>query len=493
MKPKALLSLLAVTGAFLNAEITPAQTLPPSVRTPPADNADNNLGTQAAATNHNLTVAGGFDREQTLSHSFQDFSLQAGKVANVKTPVENRDIIARATESLFSAANGILNLQLANFLPINPSSLALGSNAQLNIGIAVATKTNNGAELADQQGQQYIANNPPSDAPLVTNTTGRVNPDRANIKNSPQSSTEANVSDPKSKANPSIPINESGTVGKSNQGNANVTPTGDISISGTLHQSTALISNDHQSSRSSDPVGGDKASAVPTAGLTPTAESSLLAEPKAQQKENRVDNAGKMAIDPQNQGKLSLDRSTIPTSVRKVDLIDVSLIVSNDILVKKDDLGDLKIYSTGTLGITNSSGISSTSFSQGKTGNISLATDRMLLNNAIIQTPSTGAKGGNIQITTLDRLLLKNLSEIPMNSSSTGKNGNKDNTALTAPTDRVSLACGVRIGENKFTVTGDGGLLSNHRDPLTSDVILSPDALGINSQPNNWLCDNQSP
>jgi filamentous hemagglutinin family protein len=485
MKPKALLSLLAVTGAFLNAEITPAQTLPPSVRTPPPDNADHNLGTEAAATNHNLTVAGGFDREQTLSHSFQDFSLQAGKVANVKTPVENRDIIARATESLFSAANGILNLQLANFLPINPSSLALGSNAQLNIGIAVATKTNNSAELADQQDQQYIANNPPSDAPLVTNTTRRVNPDRANIKNAPQSSTEANVSDPKSKANPSIPINESGTVGKSNQGNANVTPTGDISISGTLHQSTALISNDNQSSRSSDPVGVDKASA--------SAESSLLAEPLAQLTENRVDNAGKMAINPQNQGKLSLDQSTIPTSVRKVDLIDVSLIVSNDILVKKDDLGDLKIYSTGTLGITNSSGISSTNFTQGKTGNISLATDRMLLNNAIIQTPSTGAKGGNIQITTLDRLLLKNLSEMPMNSSSTGKNGNKDNTALIAPTDRVSLACGVRIGENKFTVAGDGGLLSNHRDPLTSDVILPQDALGINSQPNNWLCDNQSP
>ena len=484
MKPKALLSLLAVTGAFLNAEITPAQTLPPSVRTPTADNADNNLGTQAAATNHNLTVAGGFDREQTLSHSFQDFSLQAGKVANVKTPVENRDMIARATESLFSAANGILNLQLANFLPINPSSLALGSNAQLNIGIAVATKINNGAELADQQDQQYIANNPPSDAPLVTNTTGRVNPERANIKNAPQSSTEANVSDPKSKANPSIPINESGTVGKSNQGNANVTPTGDISISRNLHQSTALISNDNQSSRSSDPVGVDKASA--------SAESSLLAEPLAQQKENRVDNAGKIAIDPQNQGKLSLDRSTIPTSEQKVDLIDVSLIVSNDILVKKDDLGDLKIYSTGTLGITNSSGISSTSFTQGKTGNISLATDRMLLNNAIIQTPSTGTRGGNIQITTLDRLLLKNLSEMPMNSSSTGKNGNKDNTALTAPTDRVSLACGVRIGENKFTVAGDGGLLSNHRDPLTSDVILAQDALGINSQPNNWLCDINS-
>jgi len=484
MKPKALLSLLAVAGAFLNAEITPAQTLPPSVRTPPIDNT---LGTQGAGTNHNLTVTGGFDRGQTLSDSFQDFSLQADKVANVKTPAENRDLIARATESLFSAVNGILNIQVANVLPINPSSLALGSNAQLNVGIAVATNINNGAELADRQGQQYlIGNNLASDAPLVTNTTGRVNPDRANIKNPPPSSTEGNDRDPKSKANPSIPINESGTVGNGNQGNANVTPTGDISISGTPPQSTQLISNDRQSSTSSDPVGVGKAPA--------SAEASLLAEPLPQQKENRVDNAGKMAINPQNQGKLSLDQSTMPTSVRKVDLIDVSLIVSNDILVKKDDLGDLKIYSTGTLGITNSSGISSTSFSQGKTGNISLATDRMLLNNAIIQTPSTGATGGNTQITTLDRLLLKNLSEIAMNSGSTGKNGNKDNTtALTAPSDRVSLACGVSIGENKFTVAGSGGLLSNPKDPLTSDVILQQDTLGINSQPNNWLCDHQFP
>jgi hypothetical protein len=258
MKPKALLSLLAVTGVFLNAEMTPAQTVLPSVRTPPADSTS---GTPGSVTNHNFTVAGEIDRGRTPSdHSFQDFPILAGGTAN-----------------------------------------------------------------------------------------------------------------------------------------------------------------DNQSSRSSDP--------------------------------NRVDNAGKMKIGTENRDNLQPDRSTVSNSVREVDLGNVSLIVSTD-PTDKDDLGDIKIYTTGTLGVTNSSGISSTSFSQEKTGDISVTSDRVTLENGSIKAQSIGMIDGNIKLTALDRLLLKNLSGISLNS------GNK---APTDPNNRGSQACGaigsVTTNSSKLALPATGWVL----------------------------------
>jgi filamentous hemagglutinin family protein len=165
MKSKTLLSLLAATGAFLNAEMTSAQTLPPSVRTPQADRT---LGTKVSGNGNNFNITGGLNRGQTLFHSFKDFSIPTGGAANFNNPAGTRDIITRVTGSLFSDVNGTLNSNGANFLLINPNGVVFGPNARLNVGKAFAASTANGVELFDGKGQQYtFGTKPGGDAPLL--------------------------------------------------------------------------------------------------------------------------------------------------------------------------------------------------------------------------------------------------------------------------------------------------------------------------------------
>jgi filamentous hemagglutinin family protein len=165
MKSKTLLSLLAATGAFLNAEMASAQSLPPSVRTPQADKT---LGTQVSGNGNNFNITGGLNRGQTLFHSFKDFSIPTGGAANFNNPAGTRDIITRVTGSLFSDINGTLNSNGANFLLINPNGVVFGPNARLNVGKAFAASTASGVDLIDGQGRQItFGTNPNGDAPLI--------------------------------------------------------------------------------------------------------------------------------------------------------------------------------------------------------------------------------------------------------------------------------------------------------------------------------------
>ncbi|MFM2303106.1 MAG: hypothetical protein RLZZ135_513, partial [Cyanobacteriota bacterium] len=165
MNPKTLFSLLAATGAFLNAEMASAQSLPPSVRTPTADNT---LGTQVSGNGNNFNITGGLNRGQTLFHSFKDFSIPTGGAANFNNPAGTRDIISRVTGNLFSDINGTLNSNGANFLLINPNGVVFGPNARLNVGKAFAASTASGVDLVDGQGRQVtFGTNPNGDAPLL--------------------------------------------------------------------------------------------------------------------------------------------------------------------------------------------------------------------------------------------------------------------------------------------------------------------------------------
>jgi filamentous hemagglutinin family protein len=166
MKPKTLFSLLAATGAFLNAEMASTQSLPPSVRTPEADKT---LGTQVSGNGNNFNITGGLNRGQTLFHSFKDFSIPTGGAANFNNPAGTRDIISRVTGNLFSDINGTLNSNGANFLLINPNGVVFGPNAKLNVGKAFAASTASGVDLIDGQGRQVtFGTNPNGDTPLLT-------------------------------------------------------------------------------------------------------------------------------------------------------------------------------------------------------------------------------------------------------------------------------------------------------------------------------------
>jgi filamentous hemagglutinin family protein len=165
MPSKTLLSLLAATGAFLTAEMASGQALPPSVRTPQADQT---LGTQVSGNGNNFNITGGLNRGQTLFHSFKDFSIPTGGAANFNNPAGTRDIITRVTGNLFSDINGTLNSNGANFLLINPNGVVFGPNARLNVGKAFAASTASGVDLIDGQGRQItFGTKPGGDAPLL--------------------------------------------------------------------------------------------------------------------------------------------------------------------------------------------------------------------------------------------------------------------------------------------------------------------------------------
>jgi filamentous hemagglutinin family protein len=167
MKSKTLLSLLAFTVAFLNAEMASAQTYQPSDRPPVADNTQ--IGTQVSGNGNNFNITGGLSRGQTLFHSFKDFSIPTGGAANFNNPAGTRDIISRVTGNLFSDINGTLNSNGANFLLINPNGVVFGPNARLNVGKAFAASTASGVDLIDGQGRQItFGTNPNGDAPLLT-------------------------------------------------------------------------------------------------------------------------------------------------------------------------------------------------------------------------------------------------------------------------------------------------------------------------------------
>jgi large exoprotein involved in heme utilization and adhesion len=99
---------LSTIGILFGAALTHAQTPPPTIRTPVADNT---LGTQVSGDNNNFTITGGLNRGQNLFHSFQDFSVPTGGAATFINPAGNRSIITRVTGGNFSDIDGLVNTQ----------------------------------------------------------------------------------------------------------------------------------------------------------------------------------------------------------------------------------------------------------------------------------------------------------------------------------------------------------------------------------------------
>jgi filamentous hemagglutinin family protein len=259
----------------------------------------------------------------------------------------------------------------------------------------------------------------------------------------------------------------SNTSGKGNAGNIDIQTIGDISISGSTPNSIAPITNQSTVSGISSQTSGQG-------------------------------DAGKITIDTQNRGKLSLSNNAVVTSsitnpqavgnageiaisAREVDLRNWGFIVSSN-LGGKGDAGNIKIDTTDSLTINDLSSISSTNFGQGKTGDIALNSDRITLNSGIIQAESFGGTGGNIQLTTRDRLLLRNLSDILTRSVSNEKNGNGGNIAINSPliialpgnSDIAADAVGGNGGRVDIISKGLFGIKFRPRlSDLTNDITSS--------------------
>jgi filamentous hemagglutinin family protein len=144
----------------------------------------------------------------------------------------------------------------------------------------------------------------------------------------------------------------------------------------------------------------------------------------------------------------------IKVQAGNINLTNFSTIESISYAGGTGNSGDVDITSKGDINLTANSKISSSSIGQGEAANILVNANRIRLNNSSIVAIAPGTKGGNIQMTLNDQLLLRNTSKISTTSDSTGKNGNGGNITINSPL--IIAAPGTsNISANAFA--GNGG------------------------------------
>jgi filamentous hemagglutinin family protein len=144
----------------------------------------------------------------------------------------------------------------------------------------------------------------------------------------------------------------------------------------------------------------------------------------------------------------------IKINAGNINLNNVSTIESVSYAGGTGNSGNVDITSKGDINLTDSSKISSSSIGRGEAANILITADRIRLNNSLIAALAAGTKGGNIQMTLNDQLLLRNNSKVSTTSDSTGKNGDGGNITINSPL--IIAAPGTNnISANAFA--GNGG------------------------------------
>ena len=137
--------------------------------------------TQVNLSPNQIDISGGIRSGGNLFHSFGQFGLNAGQVANFQSNPNIQNILGRVTGGNASIINGTLQVTggPSNLFLLNPAGIIFGQNAQLNVPAAFTASTANGIGFGNNQWFNAIGSNnyatlsgTPSTAGFLTGSGG---------------------------------------------------------------------------------------------------------------------------------------------------------------------------------------------------------------------------------------------------------------------------------------------------------------------------------
>ncbi|MFM7362957.1 MAG: beta strand repeat-containing protein, partial [Cuspidothrix sp.] len=162
-----LLSQVSVKPA--NAQITPA---------------NDGTNTLVNTTGQQINITGGTQAEQNLYHSFQQFGLNQGQIANFLSNPNIINILGRVTGGDASVINGLIQVTggNSNLFLMNPAGIIFGNNASLNVPASFTATTANAIGVGSnwfnaigQNNYNLLTGNPNSFAFLNQNSGAILN------------------------------------------------------------------------------------------------------------------------------------------------------------------------------------------------------------------------------------------------------------------------------------------------------------------------------
>ncbi len=117
--------------------------------------------TQVNLSPNQIDISSGIRSGGNLFHSFGQFGLNAGQVANFQSNPNIQNILGRVTGGNASIINGTLQVTggPSNLFLLNPAGIIFGPNAQLNVPAAFTASTANGIGFGNNQWFNAIGSN----------------------------------------------------------------------------------------------------------------------------------------------------------------------------------------------------------------------------------------------------------------------------------------------------------------------------------------------
>ena len=136
--------------------ITTAIALSPVILTAPVTAqsitaAQDGTGTVVLPNGHRFDITGGTQAGANLFHSFQQFGLSQGQIANFLSQPNIQNILGRVVGGDPSVINGLIQLTggNSNLYIMNPAGVIFGTNASLNVPASFTATTANGIQVGN--------------------------------------------------------------------------------------------------------------------------------------------------------------------------------------------------------------------------------------------------------------------------------------------------------------------------------------------------------